>query len=174
MPITIDATWGGSISNVYVSETDATSFLTTTFGSSLWNSLSQDNKHISLLTATRSIDQLNFVGTRYFFFQQLKFPRTLQRPFPIGTQVNTFSVEWVRMIEHVQQATAIQANHMFKLELDQGQDHRFIQSQGINSFSQSSGNTSDSISYGGLAHPLHPDVKALLKEWQGAPRVYRG
>src|ERR1019366_5290777 len=59
----------------YIGVSDADDYFTTRLRSTSWFLASQSDKQAALVTATRAIDQLNFVGIKANDTQQLAFPR---------------------------------------------------------------------------------------------------
>lgn len=169
---TIDAKWGSTASNAYVTVVDADSFLVTTLFDEEWLKVSKQRKEILILTATRSIDQKNWSGGRYYYDQILEFPRTLKEPSHQGEDPSLFSSEWNEMITKVKNACAIQA--VWEEIRKNEPDYRLLQMQGIRSVSKGGGNTNTSLSFGSFASIIHPDAFSLLKQWKGSKRVFRG
>jgi hypothetical protein len=71
----LDATIGGSTSNSYCSLTEADAYFADRLNSSEWTSASQGTKEKALITATRRIDEEQFVGYKVSKDQALKWPR---------------------------------------------------------------------------------------------------
>lgn len=76
MPLTLDATVGGASANTYADATDADDYLSYRIGASAWTGYSDDLKAQALVSATRDIDTLDFVGERATDTQALEWPRT--------------------------------------------------------------------------------------------------
>ncbi len=78
MAITIDASVGGINSNSYVTLAEANSYLEAVpWFASTWDGLTDAVKNSWLVFATRAIDRLSFVASRYDKDQALEFPRTI-------------------------------------------------------------------------------------------------
>jgi hypothetical protein len=59
----------------YLSVSDADAYFMTRLDSEVWLNATSDRKQAALVTATRAIDRLNFVGFRQTDSQPLEFPR---------------------------------------------------------------------------------------------------
>jgi hypothetical protein len=76
MTITIDATVSGTSSNSYSTIAELNSYFEADpFFNSTWSGLGEEIKKQWAVTATRAIDRMSFLGTRYDDDQQLEFPR---------------------------------------------------------------------------------------------------
>ncbi len=78
MAITLDATSGGALSNSYLTLPDANTYFESRANSSIWTAITDDEiKKQLLITATKTIDYNDFLGTREDTTtpQALKFPR---------------------------------------------------------------------------------------------------
>jgi len=73
--MSLDATVGGSSSNSYVSQSEATTYFSSRLYTSDWTGASSSTKDSALITATQRIDQEFFEGTRVTSTQALKWPR---------------------------------------------------------------------------------------------------
>ena len=179
--MTLISAYGGPESNSYIDVTQATSFIkTATFSYDAWNALSGTQKQAALMMATRSIDSFTFTGHRYNSDQLLKFPREFRSTFPwnrTNSATITEDVMQLRMMNNVQQATAIQAA---KIAVDGGfsPDAARIAS-GVSQWSESVGPIKESVQYGKVnasasnRSRMDPDAMALLQEWMTSRRIYR-
>ena len=75
MAATIDATLSGASSNSYVTLAAANSYFETVPDSATWTNKTDDQKNRALISATRWIDSLNYLGDRCDEDQALKWPR---------------------------------------------------------------------------------------------------
>lgn len=77
MPLTIDATVGGASSNSYATSAQADTHALASVGPSAaaWAAKTADQKAQALITATREIDALPFIGQRSTTIQALEWPR---------------------------------------------------------------------------------------------------
>src|ERR1044072_3560587 len=73
MPLT--ATIGGSTSNSYVTLTEANDYFADRLNTTEWDTATSDTKEKALITATRRIDEEQFVGYKVSNTQSLKWPR---------------------------------------------------------------------------------------------------
>lgn len=179
--LTLDSSWGGGTSNSYLGLTDANSVVATylpVHARTKWTDATTPDRIAALLQATRQIDSLAWTGDRVFYTQNLEFPRTDREGerFPWATKfsiVSTWNIYMQRQRERVLMACALQAVSVLR-EGDPGQDeHRQRRAAGITNFSESIGRVSQSVSYGRPSLVLDPEVLNLLREYRGAPRVYR-
>jgi len=172
------ATWGGNDANAYDTLANVDAFIATSiFSKSEWTELTSSQKTAAILEATRDIDSLRYVGTRYFIEQSLLFPRRIEGPGYPGSRINHSITEWSethkRMERDVKAALAYQALHIVRLG---GRNlHAENQSQGIKSYSETIGPISESYSYGNAsAKRVGPDALAKLEPWRESKRVLRG
>lgn len=180
-----DSTWGGSSALTYVSVTNATSLLSTTvIDYAAWSSATTIQQGAALVQAARDIDALQFIGTRYYYNQNLEMPRKLETSFPWDyvTNVGTTAggdIEQTRMQFKVEQACALQA---LKLLREGGRNvHQERQASGISNWSESLGPMSQSVTYGksaassgaGATAKLAPEALALLADYRGSKRLWR-
>ena len=75
MPAAINATLSSATANSYVTLADANTYFETVPNSSTWTDKTDDQKNRALISATRWIDSLNFLGDRCDNGQALKWPR---------------------------------------------------------------------------------------------------
>lgn len=76
MAATIDATTGGATANSYLTIAAADTIADTLLGTLAWSSATTDQKTRALITATRGLDTLNWIGSRTSTTQALDWPRT--------------------------------------------------------------------------------------------------
>lgn len=81
MPLALDATVGGAAANSYATVEDADEALDYRVGAAAWSGLAADDKIRALVTATRDLDTLEFIGVRATSTQALEWPRT-GTPYP--------------------------------------------------------------------------------------------
>jgi hypothetical protein len=76
MPASITATVGGATSNSYLSIAAADTLAETMLGTLAWTTATTDEKTRALITATRGLDTLTWIGDRTTDTQALDWPRT--------------------------------------------------------------------------------------------------
>ena len=76
MPAAIDATVGGTTANSYLSIAAADSLAETMLGTLAWTTATSDEKTRALITGTRGLDTLTWIGSRTSETQALDWPRT--------------------------------------------------------------------------------------------------
>lgn len=76
MPASINATVGGATANSYLTIADADAIVETMLGTVAWSTATTDQKTRALITATRGMDTLTWIGTRTSTTQALEWPRT--------------------------------------------------------------------------------------------------
>jgi hypothetical protein len=72
---TINATLSSATANSYVTLADANAYFETVPDSATWTNKTDDQKNRALISATRWIDSLNYLGDRCDEDQALKWPR---------------------------------------------------------------------------------------------------
>ena len=75
MAATINATLSSATANSYVTLADANAYFETVPDSATWTNKTDDQKNRALISATRWIDSLNYLGDRCDEDQALKWPR---------------------------------------------------------------------------------------------------
>lgn len=76
MTVSITATAGSASANSYLSLAAADSIATTMLGTLAWSTATTDDRSRALITATRGLETLSWVGTRSTEVQALAWPRT--------------------------------------------------------------------------------------------------
>ena len=76
MPATIDATIGGATANSYLTVAAADTLTETMLGTLAWTTATTDSKTRALITATRGLDTLGWIGSKATTTQALDWPRT--------------------------------------------------------------------------------------------------
>ena len=76
MAAVIDATVGGTTANSYLSIAAADTLTETMLGTLAWTSATSDQKTRALITGTRDLDKLTWIGSRTSETQALDWPRT--------------------------------------------------------------------------------------------------
>jgi len=69
------ATIGGSTSNSYVTLTEANDYFADRLNTAEWDAVGSETKEKALITATRRIDEEQFLGYKVSLTQALKWPR---------------------------------------------------------------------------------------------------
>src|SRR4051812_42286419 len=78
MASSIEATWGGTAADSYITLAAAETLIDKyVFETTLWDAATDAKKDQLLRMATRRIDMLNFYGTRLAYTQSLQWPRTI-------------------------------------------------------------------------------------------------
>lgn len=73
--MTLIATVGASNANSYITVARGTTISEDTIGTFAWTTATTDNRERALITATRYLEQLQWIGTRATTTQSLSFPR---------------------------------------------------------------------------------------------------
>jgi hypothetical protein len=76
MPASIDATTGGAAANSYLTIAAADTIVESMLGTVTWSTATTDQKTRALITATRGLNTLTWIGTRTTDTQALDWPRT--------------------------------------------------------------------------------------------------
>lgn len=76
MPATIDATIGGATANSYLTVAAADTLTESMLGTLAWTTATTDSKTRALITATRGLDTLGWIGSKASTTQALDWPRT--------------------------------------------------------------------------------------------------
>jgi hypothetical protein len=76
MTVTLDATVGGTTANSYLTLAAADAIVETMLGTVAWTGATENNRIRALVTATRGLDTLTWIGTRTTTTQALAWPRT--------------------------------------------------------------------------------------------------
>lgn len=76
MTLTVTATAGSGSANSYLSVAGGDTIAGTMLGTLAWSTATSDNKARALVTATRGLDLLDYVGTRASEVQALAWPRS--------------------------------------------------------------------------------------------------
>ena len=178
--MTVIASWGGGTSNAYLDITAADSILSTTvIDYSSWTDATTQKREAAVIQASRDVDSRQYIGVRYYFDQNLEFPRELRSDYPwnrttvLGTI--TEDTEQERMQRRVEEATALQALWLLR---NSGQnEHMENIAAGVSRKSEELGPIKESVSYksGVKANKarFHPDAVALLSDYFTGRRIFR-
>ena len=179
----IHSPWGGAGNNSYVGLTAADSILATaTINYEAWTNATVPQREASLIAATRQIDALQYIGSRYYYDQMLEFPRELNRRFPYNLTVSvspSTDVEQFRQQYHVEIACALQALELLKNKGVNSDVEN--QARGIQSWSESLGPMSQSVNYGNSSagsarspeRVLNREALSYLADWKTSRRIFR-
>jgi hypothetical protein len=173
---TIIASWGGNLSNCYVSENEASSFITTAIvDCKAWLDSDWRTRKAAMLEATRDIDSMEYIGSVYFYDQLLRFPRQIPTGFPwnkTGTSSTIYTVTMYRMQKNVQHACCWQTLHVLR---NRGRD-RVLEAitEGQRSGQRGISTATQAIAYSRDVQRMNPEALALLHEWRTGRRVVRG
>ena len=88
MAVTLDATLGGETSNSYVDMATAVAMANNIPGGGDWIAQDEEVRALSLITATRWLETLNYVGDRCTGTQRLKWPRQGAKAICDGVQAD--------------------------------------------------------------------------------------
>ena len=187
--ITLDATWGGSTANSYISYSNAHTLISTNFiDFQSWEEADEDTCCRSLIMATSNIDSLDWFGARYYYDQSLEFPRTPagdENYYGYGTRgpdggllVQEFDDYQNRLKTRIEKATVSQALFILQTRncgTQRPRKHRDLQKLGISSWSKSFSGISESYSYDPTKiNQLCPEAWDHLRIYKASPRVVRG
>ena len=88
MAVTLNATLGGETSNSYVDMATAVAMANNIPGGGDWAAQDEELRALSLITATRWLETLNYVGDRCSGTQRLKWPRSGDKAICDGVQAD--------------------------------------------------------------------------------------
>lgn len=178
----LDATYGGSAANAYLTLADADAWIRdNVLTAEAWERVQSVGKRqeLALLAATRLIDAAaTWRGRPYFWNQRLAFPRVLGA-VGIGwpTQPDAAFVTFLEQDEelrqqkdHVRAACCYQAVYVLQEGRDIDREEQF---RGLTSTSQGH-RFSESRGYGGTHMILCPDAWVELGRYEGNPQILRG
>lgn len=179
MPTLVES-WGGPLSNTYVNLTDADSYITNAiYDSAAWTAATTTQREIALIEATIAIDRANYLGSRYFPDQRLRFPRAsyweAARPFTaVGTPDSVYQVN---MKFDVERAACYQA--LFICRNGGRNPHAENIAAGIKAVSEAVGPIKEFTQYatgsgGGSAQLLAQETIDLLAPYREGRRIFRG
>jgi hypothetical protein len=177
---TIVCTYGGQYDTSYATVEEANEVAYSHLNTTKWDALNESQKAFALITATRDIDTaFNWVGWRYFYNQNLEFPRKMtediysSEPDSSYYDMLTTSQYQTIMKRNVKLACIEQAIWLAK---NSGEDeHGENMSRGISSVQKSYGSVNESYNYRGSAQPrLCSDARRFLREYRSYPRLVRG
>jgi hypothetical protein len=183
MAFTLVSTWGALAANSYISVADADDFFNNEYlDSRPWSNADTPDKQRALVMATQQIDSIKRVGFKYFWNQNLEFPRILDGS-ALGTvgddgpDSTFFSIveqdEFLRLQRlRVPRATAIQANYLLRnsgrnLELEE-------YNAGLGAVSITRAGVSESRTYRDAPSLLVTDAADLLGVYGTRKLVFRG
>lgn len=182
--MTIIASWGGQASNCYVAVTEAYSFIATGIVDNLaWTAASTVQREAALIEATRDIDSKEYVGGRYYYDQNLSFPRAVntgygwQGPVRTDSSSASYNITLQHMERDVKQANCWQA--LYILRNGGRNEHQERIAAGIESWSEGVGPMKEYVSYGSggkgnKMERLSLESKALLSRWMTSRKIARG
>jgi hypothetical protein len=181
---TIVSTWGAFDANAYIDITFASDYIDKYIlgDSSAWTSASTVNQSRAILRATRDLDNaFPYRGRKLNPDQALEWPRVFEiHDWPFSSlSVNQPSMSDLEREAQNRVMNAV-AEQVFYLLKNVGTEltHLERQAQGIQSFSESIGPLSESVSYfgngGGSFSRLTPDSYAYMKHYRALPRIVRG
>lgn len=160
----LDATWGGTSANAYITEEDATDFVETeVFNQGTWSTLTTAQKEAALIEAARMLDAHQFIGGPYDADQAMQLPRD------IAYDAATLAL--------VQKANVLQA--MCVVRNNGLSTHAERQAAGIEEFSEKIGEAQETVRYGkasgtaGYSRLLCPESAILLRELFDSQRIFR-
>lgn len=186
--LTLDATWGGSTANCYITHADDTTTDPLTPGAdslvrfhiqdvAAWEVAGIEQRQRALLEATRLIDAQNWLGSKIFIEQLLEFPRAQSLGWSESVRTDPAYLTWLetdvylrQQRLHVRKAVCIQAAYLLSRPFDRSRDEQYRGIRGSSSgtrLSQSSG-------YADVHMDLAPAVWDELGSYKGARRLIRG
>lgn len=192
MSITLISTWGLSTSNSYTSLTEANSLISMyVFNSEAWDKADDTFKLKCILNASQEIDSQNWHGGRYYWNQNMQFPRTPPGESndlgfggssegsdgsAIYYSLLEFNEYSRKQVERVKRATAVQAAYIAENQSgkNKGDPHKDLQKKGITNWSRSTSGVSESFSYGNVNSTVCAEAWDLLKYYKAPLVVVRG
>mgnify|MGYP006279035691 CR=1 FL=1 len=191
MAITLLNTWGLSNSNSYVSLDEAKNLIAQyVMNSDSWDDADDTLQSKALLIATQTIDSQNWHGERFYWNQNLNFPRIPpggDRLLGVGGDATSDGAasyytllmydEYSRkQISRVKLAQCYQAVVILNSNTGnrRGDSHKALQTKGITSWSKSGGGISESYSYGAVNADLSPEAWDVLRYYKAPRAVVRG
>ncbi len=182
MPLTIDATAGGANANSYISKEDADTYFDSLAGYE-WNQAgtTDDLRKQALVTATRQIDQLRFIGRKYGSelegatdYQNLEWPRRANSSSEFQGQERDTSLPVTRnasgqliVPKVIREACALQANYLLATTslIGEVSDRERLIGEGVTSMSVPGLSESYSANTRRASAYISPDVIRLISKY---------
>lgn len=177
-----DSTWGGADANSYISLEEADTFINEEIldPCSSWNNLNPQQQQAALRSATRDINQFNFIGSPFYSTQALKVPVAFAQRWPENlsqSETSLESIDHARMRAAIQRAVCYQAFYLLQQRSNGGDNvHAELQAQGIESWSEEQGPVKETFKYGrsnagkvGISREAYRE----LKPWLTGRPIYR-
>jgi hypothetical protein len=177
----IDATWGGASANSYISLGDANAFISKSIvNNSAWTGATMQQRVAALLEAVRDVDSFNYIGYRYYYTQNLEWPRTTLVPWPHDLssfdQTGLGSEEQVKMKRAVREANCYQA--LWILQTRTTIDHHSANiAAGVSHVEHTTGPLTDVFKYkDGVSQTanISPWTRKILRRWIAGRKIVRG
>lgn len=164
MASTIEATWGGTAADSYISQEDADDLIAKyAFETTLWDASDEDKKDQLLRMATRRIDMLNFYGHRLSSTQSLQWPRTINFCMDVTDD---------QVLADVQLATVLEALDLVSRRGSKRHEQNIA--DGLKQVSESVGPIRDQYTYtGGAATLLCTDATRIMSKYVQSKKLYR-
>jgi hypothetical protein len=176
--MTIDATWGGSAANSYITLEDAAAFIT---GQMVyvtpWTAVTTIQQSAALLEATRHIDSLRFAGQRAYGDQALECPRDIPDNDPVFGSLSVYppNADWdTRLRRDVQAAVCQQA--IWLLATGGRNRHLEAADAALTEARRTAGPVTEDYKYSEkkAAEVVCKQARVVLNKWLSSPKVYRG
>jgi hypothetical protein len=178
---TLVCSYGGKYDTAYITLEEAQAIAGSKFDADTWTNLQEPQQIAAIISATRDIDNaLSWVGWKYFYNQNLEFPRKTTEDLYAAEPDSTYyeqltnSQDQLEMKKAVKLACFEQAFWIAKMSDDDV--HSENQRRGISSYSESFGPISESYSYkeGTMMSRLCPTTLNLLRKYRAQPKLVRG
>lgn len=188
MPLTIDATAGGSSSNSYITREEADTYFDSISGAE-WNQAgtTDELKDQALVVATRQIDQLRFIGRKYGSqiegatdFQSLEWPRGNSSRSEFSEETLPYSRNSGGALiipKPIREACALQANYLLSTTSGIGEvsDRERLIREGVTSMSVPGLSESYSQNQRRASAFMYSDALRLISRYiQRGGRLERG
>lgn len=175
--LSFNAVWGGSEATSYLSVEDANTVSALLLDApSIWDNCTEQNKQVSLIRATQSIDSLTYIGEEYYTDQLLKWPRSLNHLW------------WAKFSEADMDESKFQTKSKFDIQAAclleafdiilrmSKTNHSSMSTQGIKQYSRSVGPIREQYTYGdaGGGSRVSDSALAILRKYTRSRGLVRG
>ncbi len=173
----LDATWGGSDSNSYVTLDWAdTCIRAEVVDIAAWTAATPRDQEAALFQATIDIDSRQYVGAREYATQKLEFPRDVladRSAVEVASTSSELSTAEARMQSDVKRATCHQA--VWILQNSGRNKHAELKALGIQEVTKEVGPIRETFKYraGDEQPTLCPRALLLLSVWMTGRRIVR-
>lgn len=161
----LDATWGGSTADSYISLEDADASINSyILDTTAWSDATGRQQDAALRMATVNIDTVSYLGGRMEYTQSLKFPRFLPADIPLTDD---------QIKAEVRIATVFQANFLIENQSFNA-EHARNMAAGLKQLSNSIGPIRDQYTYTSAAPTvLSQDALRIMAKYKAPKRLYR-